>query len=123
MMDEAQLRARDGDVLVVSYPAVKIPLATRYANIEVGGLIYTRQLQSGDDAQKEYERIYAFLKSMAEKDAREKVRLWTEELAGKREADVEKPIAPKPEARPTQPARPRAAGAPPALPPKPVGRT
>jgi hypothetical protein len=125
-MSDTQLRARDGDVLVVSYPEVKIPLATKFSNIVVGGLIYTRKLIEGDDAQLEYERIYAFLKAMAEKDAREKVRLWTEELSAKRESDAEtKVVPPKPDTaaslRATQPVRIMRA-APPALPPKPAGR-
>jgi len=73
------LLAREGDTLVVSYPEVKIPLA-KFAIAGVGGLIYTRQLKAGDDAQAEYDRIYAFLKRAAERDAKEKVQLWAAEL-------------------------------------------
>lgn len=81
--DQQDFEARDGDVLVVSYPEVKVPLATKYSTVTVGGLIYTRQLRKQDNLLTEYERVYAFLKRMAEADAREKVKLWTEELAGK----------------------------------------
>lgn len=90
-----RLNVREGDVLVVSYPEVKIPLATKYSTITVGGLIYTRRLAPGDVVQDEYDKIYAFLKSMAERDAREKVKLWTEELAGVHKRPPP-PLPPKP---------------------------
>jgi hypothetical protein len=86
--------ARDGDVLVVSYPEVKIPLATKYSTVTIGGLIYTRQLRSKDSPTEEYQRVYAFLRHMAEADARAKVQQWTEELAAKRPPPL--PTAPKP---------------------------
>ena len=72
---------RDGDVLVVSYPEVTIPIAP-YASVKVGGLIYTRKLVHGDDIGEEYDRIYAFLQSNAEADAAEKVQLWAKEMGG-----------------------------------------
>lgn len=92
--DGEDVVAREGDVLVVSYPEVKLPLASRFGTITVGGLIYTRRLVAGESAAVEQQRIYAFLKRMAERDAREKVQLWTEELAAKRPPPL--PVAPKP---------------------------
>lgn len=88
--------ARDGDVLVVSYPEVKIPLATKYSTITVGGLIYTRQMRANDSPAAEYEKVYAFLRRVAEADAREKVRVWNEELAAKAKQPPPLPITPKP---------------------------
>ena len=83
-MADNELVAREGDVLVVSYPEVKIPLATKYATVTIGGLIYTRRLNAGDVVQVEHDKIFEFLKRNAEREAREKVRLWTEELTAKR---------------------------------------
>lgn len=71
---------REGDVLVVHYPEVTVPIAP-YASVKVGGLIYTRQLVKGDDVAKQYDRIYAFLKGRAERDANEKVKAWSAEMA------------------------------------------
>jgi hypothetical protein len=105
-VNDDRLNVREGDVLVVSYPEVKIPLATKYSTITAGGLIYTRRLVPGDIAQIEYDKIYGFLKSMAERDAREKVKLWTEELAGAQRRPPP-PLPPKPagavEPRPATP--------------------
>lgn len=93
--DANELIAREGDVIVVSYPEVTIPLPTKYATVKCGGLIYTRRLVDGDNVQIEHERIYAFLKRTAERDAREKVRVWSEELAVKK---VQREVPPKPTA-------------------------
>jgi hypothetical protein len=71
--------AREGDVLVVSYPEVTIPLR-QYASAKIGGLIYTRKLQAGDSVAEQFEKVYAFLVKRAEADAREKVRRWAMEL-------------------------------------------
>lgn len=101
-MDGEDFVAREGDVIVVSYPEVKIPLATKFGNIVVGGLIYTRHLVAGDSVETEHKRIYAFLKRMAERDAREKVQTWTEELAGKRPPPL--PTPPKPAGADARPA-------------------
>jgi hypothetical protein len=81
-MDD-RLIARQGDVLVVSYPEVKIPVA-RFNIVSVGGLSYSRQMNKGDSVEQEYDRIYAFLRGTAERDARQKVKLWAEELSGSR---------------------------------------
>lgn len=109
-MREARARTllvREGDVLVVSYPEVKIPLLTKYSTVTIGGLIYTRRLAPGDNVPNEYDKIYGFLKSMAERDAREKVKVWTEELANAHRRPPPLPLAPKPagavEPRPASP--------------------
>lgn len=101
-MDGEDFVAREGDVFVVSYPEVKVPLAAKFSTITVGGLIYTRRLVAGDSVEKEHDRIYAFLKRMAERDAREKVQLWTEEISGKRPPPL--PAAPKPAGHDARPA-------------------
>lgn len=83
--------ARDGDLLVVSYPEVKIPIA-KYAIVGVGGLTYTRVLKVGDDPEAEYRKVYSYLERLAQADARVKVKAWSDELNGTRE------VAPKPSA-------------------------
>lgn len=77
----AGFEARDGDVLVVSYPEVKLPVSPgSYAMVTVGGLIYTRQLRAGDDVDAEQRKIYAWLKRRAEADARVKVEEFSKQL-------------------------------------------
>lgn len=71
--------AREGDVLVVSYPEVTIPLR-QYASAKIGGLIYTRRLIEGESVAEQFERVYAFLSARAEADAREKVKRYAMEL-------------------------------------------
>lgn len=93
-MADDELVAREGDVLVVSYPEIKVPLTTKFASVTVGGLIYTRRMNLGDVVQVEHDKIYAFLKRNAEHQAKEKVREWTEELSGKRPPAL--PPLPKP---------------------------
>lgn len=100
-MDGEDFVAREGDVFVVSYPEVKVPLATKYASVTVGGLIYTRRMLKGESVQAEHDRIYSFLKRMAEREAKEKVRLWAEEMAGKRPPPL--PTPPKPAGRDVAP--------------------
>lgn len=105
MPNEAEskpLLARDGDSISVSYPEVKIPLA-KFAIAGVGGLIYVRQLKAGDDVQAEYDRVYAFLKRAAERDAKEKVQLWSAEL--RPPAAVPPKLPPKPSGPVTAPGR------------------
>lgn len=77
----ADFEAREGDVLVVSYPEIKLPIA-QYASVTVGGVTYSRKLATGDDPQAEYDKIYDFLKRNAERDAATKVRLWSTEMRG-----------------------------------------
>lgn len=79
----AGFEAREGDVLVVSYPEVTVPVV-QYSAVKVGGLIYTRRIQKGDDPNEQYEKIYAWLKRKAEKAANEKVADWSKQLRGAR---------------------------------------
>ena len=72
--------ARAGDVLVVSYPEVAVPIAP-YFTVRVGGLTYSRQLFAGDDAAEQYESVYAFLRDRAERDAAAKIAAWAAEQA------------------------------------------
>lgn len=94
-----QLRARDGDVLVVTYGDVKIPIS-KYNTVTVGGLIYTRRLVDGDDVQLEHDVIYEFLRDNAERDAREKFSTWAAQIQAARvaERETKAPTAPKPSA-------------------------
>lgn len=80
----AKLYARDGDVLVVSYPEVKVPVAP-YTAVAIGNLIYTRKLLAGDDTDEQYTQIYEFLKRRAEADGAEKIRDWSNEFKKARE--------------------------------------
>lgn len=74
------LIARDGDVLVVMYPEVKVPIA-QYWTVGVGALTYSRKLVEGDNVDAEYEKVYSFLKAKAEKDGREKLAAFSSEVA------------------------------------------
>lgn len=74
------LIAREGDVLVVMYPEVKVPIA-QYWTVGVGALTYSRKLVAGDDVDAEYEKVYSFLKAKAEKDGREKLAAFSNEVA------------------------------------------
>lgn len=73
--------AREGDVLVVGYPEVTIPLK-QYSSCKVGGLIYTRKMREGESVAEQMEKVYRFLEKRAEADARSKVRKFAEELRG-----------------------------------------
>lgn len=74
---KAGFEPRDGDVLVVHYGAVKVPLPSgKFGSVEVGGESYTRQLRAGDDVVEQYEKVYDFLKGRSERAAREKVKEW-----------------------------------------------
>ena len=77
------LVARDGDVLVVSYPEITIPLK-QYSSVKIGGLIYTRRLVDGESVDEQYAKVYAFLKTKAETDGVAKVKTWAAELGGNR---------------------------------------
>jgi hypothetical protein len=73
--------ARDGDVLVVSYPEVSIPIGSgSYCAVKIGGLIYTRKLVEGDDVSEQYDAIYTFLQKKARTDGREKITIFQDEL-------------------------------------------
>lgn len=83
--------AREGDVLVISYPEVKIPVS-KYWTLGVGNLIYTRKLIAGDNPDDQYDRIYGWLKNKAEQTAVEKIKRWSAEAAG---VDHDAPAAPR----------------------------
>lgn len=66
------VRARAGDVLVVSFPEITLPIA-QYSNVKLGGLTYSRQLVDGESVSEQYDKIYAFLKNRALQDGQAKV--------------------------------------------------
>lgn len=78
-VSEAGFEARAGDVLVVTYGEIKFPIV-QYSSFAVGGNSYTRSLLPGDDVQTEWNRIYSFLVKQSEHNAREKIKVWTEQL-------------------------------------------
>lgn len=65
----AGLKAREGDVLYVSYPGVKVPTKKQYLSVEVGGLSIQRQMREGEDFLEAYEELYGALRTVAERDA------------------------------------------------------
>lgn len=77
------LEAREGDVLVVSYPEVTLPLPERYSSAKVGGAIYTRRLVAGESAREQFERVYRFLSDSSERAAKHKVRRFAAEMQRK----------------------------------------
>lgn len=84
------LVAREGDVLVVNYPEIRVPVAP-YCTVGVGGLVYTRQLRDGDDPEQEYRRIYDYLDRQVKADARVKIAQWSEEVGEKKKTPAQKP--------------------------------
>lgn len=94
----SSLIAREGDVLVVTYPEVKVPVA-QYWTVGIGNLIYTRKLVEGDDVSVEYEKVYAFLKAKAERDGRDKLKAYFEEAKPKADAPKPAPKQPAPAGR------------------------
>lgn len=73
---------RNGDVLVIAYPEVTLPLKVQFAMLRVGGISYTRQLQEGDDVNDQYQRIYTWLCSSVERDIARKAKAYIAELEG-----------------------------------------
>lgn len=65
---------RAGDVLVVSYPEVTLPLPKQYAMMRFGGWIYTHQLEAGDDVDTRARAIAAWLTQRAEAEGSVKYR-------------------------------------------------
>lgn len=72
--------ARDGDVLVVAYPEVKLPLRVQFAILNVGGISYSRMLRAGDDVNAEYTKISTWLARQVEGDIKRKAELYINEL-------------------------------------------
>ena len=77
----AGFEPREGDVLVVSYPEVTIPLKVNYASVKIGGWIYTSRLAAGDDVREQARLIYDYLRAHAEHFGAEKVRDFAAEFA------------------------------------------
>lgn len=71
---------REGDVLVVAYPEVTLPLRVQYAMVRVGGCSYSRVLRDGDDVNEQFGKISAWLAAQVEADARRKIAAYTDEL-------------------------------------------
>lgn len=76
--------ARDGDVLVVAYPEVTLPLRVQYAMLRVGGMTYSRMLRAGDDVNAEYTKISTWLSKQVEGDIRRKAELYIAELTAQK---------------------------------------
>lgn len=91
--------AREGDVLVVSYPEVKIPIKQFWV-VGVGNLTYTRRMKEGESVTQQTNAIMAKLTELAEEHANERVAKWS--------AQANPDAPPKPIPRSEQP--PRAAG-------------
>jgi hypothetical protein len=79
---------RDGDVLVVSYPEVTLPLPKQFSMMKFGGLIYTRQLRVGDDVTATARTIGAWITKIAESDGAAKFRRLNAEFIRKIQTDL-----------------------------------
>jgi len=80
----ADFQPREGDVLVVSYPEVTLPLPRPYASARVGGYTYTRRLRDGDDVALEALRVYRWLARFAEESGADAYKRWTREFGRER---------------------------------------
>lgn len=79
----AGFEPRDGDVLVITYPEVTLPLPKAYSMMKFGGFIYTRQLREGDDVQEMATTISAWITRVAEREGSAKYRRLVAEFVGK----------------------------------------
>lgn len=59
---------RAGDVLVVAYGEVTLPLPKQFAMVRFGGYTYTHQLEAGDDVDERARAISQWLSQRAEAD-------------------------------------------------------
>lgn len=84
LADVDDLEARDGDVLVVTYPEVTLPTSTKFLMVKVGGSIYTRRLVKGESVREQFEKVYRFLAAASERTARAKLALYVGEMSGAR---------------------------------------
>lgn len=74
---------RDGDVLVVTYPEVTLPLPRQYSMMKFGGAIYTRTLRAGDDVDQTLTAITGWLSRRAESEGVAKYRRLVAEFVRK----------------------------------------
>ena len=79
---EAPFEARDGDVLIIAYPEVTVPLSIKYATVKIGGISYTRRMQAGDNVGETFAKVYGWIKSVAEGIGAEKVKRIAREFKG-----------------------------------------
>lgn len=70
----AGFEPRDGDVLVVSYPEVTLPLPRQYSTMKFGGAIYSRQLRAGDNVDETLNAIGGWLSRRVEAEGAAKYR-------------------------------------------------
>ena len=77
---EAEFDVRDGDVMVISYPEITLPLPKAYSSVKIGGWIYTRRLCAGDNLRDQATKIYDFLSAHAKRTGTAKVREFANEF-------------------------------------------
>lgn len=78
---------RDGDILVVTYPEVTLPLPKQYSMMKFGGAIYTRQLRAGDDVDATLSAISTWLTRRVEVEGGAKYRRLVAQFLGKKGAE------------------------------------
>jgi hypothetical protein len=78
------IEAREGDVLVVNVPGVKLQIAS-YSTVEIDGGTYSRKLEKGDDVNEQFDRIHSFLRDKQQEKARLKLGTFADELRRARE--------------------------------------
>lgn len=76
---EPDFIVRTGDKLTVMYNGVKLGIAP-FSTVELDGSIYSRMLEEGDDPVEQWDKIYNYLKGQCLKVAREKLRIFSDEL-------------------------------------------
>lgn len=77
---EAEFDVREGDVMVISYPEITLPLPKAYSSVKIGGWIYTRRLCAGDNLREQANKIYDFLSAHAKRHGVAKVREFAEQF-------------------------------------------
>ena len=70
--------AREGDVLVVTYPEVKVPIK-QFWIVGVGNLTYTRRMNAGESVTQQANQIMGKLTELAEMHANERIAKWSEQ--------------------------------------------
>jgi len=75
---------REGDRLTVTYGSAKLSIAS-YSSVETDSAYYSRTLNPGDDAQEQWDTIYAFLERECQAVMRRKLKAFVDEYKNAKE--------------------------------------